>query len=136
MRLSDAARSRDNLPMTDGITQPMRSKSAQPTAGVVQALLAAALFGASTPIAKYLVEGTSPQVLAGLLYVGSGIGLGALWALRRARGDIPEAALTRRDLPWLAGAVLFGGVLAPLALMAGLSRTPASARRSDAAWTW
>ena len=99
----------------------------QPRAGVTQALLAAVLFGASTPVAKALLVDTSPQVLAGLLYLGSGIGLGALWLMRRARGFIPDAPLTRQDLPWLAGAVLFGGVLAPLALMAGLGRTPASA---------
>jgi drug/metabolite transporter (DMT)-like permease len=111
----------------DAIPQPVPAKAARPTAGVAQALLAAALFGASTPIAKALVQGTSPQVLAGLLYIGSGIGLGALWVFRRARGMIPEAALTRRDVPWLAGAVIFGGVLAPLALMVGLTRTPASA---------
>jgi drug/metabolite transporter (DMT)-like permease len=94
--------------LPDAIPQPVPAKAARPTAGVAQALLAAALFGASTPIAKALVQGTSPQVLAGLLYIGSGIGLGALWVFRRARGMIPEAALTRRDVPWLAGAVIFG----------------------------
>ena len=99
----------------------------RPTAGVTQALLAAVLFGASTPIAKALLHGTSPQVLAGFLYLGSGIGLGALWLLRRVQGPAPEAQLTRHDVPWLAGAVLFGGIVAPLALMAGLVRTPASA---------
>jgi drug/metabolite transporter (DMT)-like permease len=97
------------------------------TAGITQALLAAALFGISTPIAKGLLTGTSPQLLAGLLYLGSGAGLGILWCVQRARGQRSEAPLVRRDLRWLAGAVLFGGVLAPLALMTGLSHTPASA---------
>src|SRR5829696_5513060 len=105
----------------------MSDRSPRATAGIAQALLAAALFGISTPIAKGLLEGASPQVLAGLLYLGSGAGLGVLWVVRRARGRQREAPLVRRDLPWLAGAVLFGGVLAPLALMTGLSRTPASA---------
>ena len=99
----------------------------RPTAGVAQALLAAVLFGASTPIAKGLLAGTSPQLLAGLLYLGSGLGLGTLWLVRRAKGTTPDAPLTRRDVPWLSGAIVFGGVLAPLALMAGLTRTPASA---------
>jgi drug/metabolite transporter (DMT)-like permease len=105
----------------------MADESPRATAGIAQALLAAALFGISTPIAKGLLEGASPQVLAGLLYLGSGIGLGATWLVQRARERHTEAPLVQRDLRWLAGAVLFGGVLAPLALMTGLSRTPASA---------
>ncbi|MEO6526347.1 MAG: EamA family transporter [Gemmatimonadaceae bacterium] len=105
----------------------MADPSPRATAGITQALLAAALFGISTPIAKGLLAGTSPQVLAGLLYLGSGAGLGTLWIVQRTRGRRGEAPLARRDLGWLAGAVLFGGVLAPLALMTGLSRTPASA---------
>ena len=105
----------------------MADRSPRATAGIAQALLAAALFGISTPIAKGLLEGASPQVLAGLLYLGSGAGLGAFWIIQRARGRRSEAPLVRRDLRWLAGAVLFGGVLAPLALMTGLARTPASA---------
>lgn len=116
------------------MTEPTRSSAAdhthhsrRPTAGVTQALLAAVLFGASTPIAKGLLEGATPQVLAGLLYLGSGVGLGATWLVRRARGPAPEAALAKRDLPWLAGSVAFGGIVAPVALMAGLARAPASA---------
>src|SRR5215213_8901351 len=105
----------------------MSDSSPRATAGIAQALIAAALFGISTPIAKGLLEGTSPQVLAGLLYLGSGIGLGAIWLVQRARGRRSEAPLVQRDLRWLAGAVLFGGMLAPLALMTGLSHTPASA---------
>ena len=94
---------------------------------MTQALLAAVLFGASTPIAKGLLEGVRPQVLAGLLYLGSGAGLGTIWLVRRVRARASEAPLTKRDLPWLAGAVAFGGIVAPVALMAGLARTPASA---------
>ena len=88
------------------------------------ALLAAALFGVSAPLAKLLLRDASPQLLAGLLYLGSGMGLALFWAKRRSARR--EAALTRTDAPWLAGAILFGGGLAPVLLMAGLSRTPAS----------
>jgi drug/metabolite transporter (DMT)-like permease len=96
--------------------------------GVVKALAAAALFGASTPLAKLLVGAVSPVLLAGLLYLGSGIGLLAWFLWRRLRADHParEAALTRRDLPWLAGAILSGGVLGPALLMFGLAHTPAA----------
>ena len=95
--------------------------------GVRYALLAALLFGASTPLAKGLLTGVSPTVLAGLLYLGSGIGLSVLWFLRRRARHAAEAGLGRRDLPWLLGAIGFGGVLAPLFLLGGLTRTPASA---------
>ena len=113
--------------MTDALRTPAGAPPARLMAGRTQALLAAVLFGASTPIAKGLLASASPQVLAGLLYLGSGIGLGVLWLVRRLRGRTPDAPLSRPDLPWLAGAVAFGGVVAPVALMAGLSRTPASA---------
>lgn len=91
--------------------------------GVGFALAAAALFGASTPFAKLLVGNVPPLLLAGLLYLGSGFGLGLYLLLRGHRG---EARLQRRELPWLAGAVLFGGALGPALLMLGLRTTPAS----------
>jgi len=92
------------------------------------ALGAALLFGASTPAAKVLVGQLAPQLLAGLLYLGSGAGLSVLSLLSRAFGGPgKEAALRRLDLPWLAGAVLFGGVIGPLLLMIGLSRTAGGA---------
>ena len=94
--------------------------------GISSALLAALLFGLSAPFAKLLLGATRPQLLAGLLYLGSGTGLLVLWLLRR-RGGARANALTRRDLPWLAGTVVCGGTLAPLLLMFGLTRTPASA---------
>lgn len=97
------------------------------TTAIGLALASAALFGASTPAAKWLLGGLSPWLLAGLLYVGSGLGLAALLAARRLlkRGG-EEAPIRGRDLPWLGGAVLFGGAVGPVLLMLGLARTPAS----------
>lgn len=89
---------------------------------MVAALLAAALFGAGTPLAKALLGGAQPWMLAGLLYLGSGIGL---TVLRAARGA-PRVRLPAPDRWWLAGAVLAGGVVGPVLLMIGLSRMPAS----------
>lgn len=91
------------------------------------ALLAAALFGASTPIAKFLLANTSPQILAGLLYLGSGLGLLALSILRRftqiRTKDSTHSGLHGKDWVWLGGAILSGGILAPLLLMWGLQTT-------------
>jgi drug/metabolite transporter (DMT)-like permease len=96
--------------------------------GIGPALLAALLFGASTPLAKMVMGDMHPVLFAGLLYAGSGLGLGAILLLRRLRPaqSDAESSLKRRDFPWLAGAVLFGGVLGPVLLMLGLSTTPAS----------
>jgi drug/metabolite transporter (DMT)-like permease len=99
-----------------------------PTA-VLYALVAAGLFGLSTPAAKVLVGSTHPVVLAGLLYCGAGIGVALLrklpWTMFGS-SNAPEAALSRADLPWLAGAVVAGGVLGPILLLIGLARTGAS----------
>lgn len=88
---------------------------------VLYALVAAALFGASTPLAKLLGVNTPPILLAGLLYLGSGVGL-TLVRLVRDRGW-QRPGLPAGEWPWLLGAIFFGGVLAPVALMFGLTRT-------------
>jgi drug/metabolite transporter (DMT)-like permease len=95
--------------------------------GVPLALASAVLFGMSAPLSKLLLGTVAPQLLAGLLYLGAGIGL-AIIHLGRAALDIPapEAPLRRADLPWLAAVVLFGGVMGPLLLMLGLNQTSAS----------
>jgi drug/metabolite transporter (DMT)-like permease len=94
---------------------------------VLYALLSAALFGLSTPAAKLLVGSIPPVTLAGLLYCGAGVGLAVL---RRILPSIvtgaPEAPLSRAELPWLAGAIGAGGILGPLLLMVGLTRTDAA----------
>lgn len=86
---------------------------------------AALLFGASTPLAKLLVADMPPLLLAGLLYLGSGVGLAAILLMRRLGN--PHAGLQmhipRGELPWLLGAILFGGVLGPALLMIGLATT-------------
>jgi drug/metabolite transporter (DMT)-like permease len=84
------------------------------------AVAAAALFGMSTPLAKLLLRDTAPQALAGLLYLGAGLGLAAQVAVSRS----PLAPRpTRADLPWLLGTVTVGGALAPVLLMTGLRAT-------------
>jgi drug/metabolite transporter (DMT)-like permease len=95
--------------------------------GVVLALVAALLFGLSTPAAKILLSVADPWLLAGLLYLGSGLGLGCLRVALAVAGRGPrEAPIRRRDVPWLAAAILSGGVLGPALLMLGLAGISAS----------
>jgi len=97
-------------------------------AGIAYALLGAVLFGASTPIAKLLVGEIGPVMLAGLLYAGSGLGLGLWLALRRWVWPSTERSkLARGDYQWLAGAVVSGGVIGPALLMFALAAASASA---------
>ncbi len=97
--------------------------------GVMFALAAALLFGASTPFAKLLGVDIAPVMLAGLLYLGSGLGLSVCMLARRLSAGAPQgegAGLRRAELPWLAGAIAAGGVAGPVLLMVGLANTPAS----------
>ena len=91
--------------------------------GILYALVSAALFGVSAPLAKILLGQTSPWLLAGLLYLGSGLGLAV------ARPFLPrdEAKLQRRGLPWLGAAILAGGVIGPVLLRFGLAQGAAGA---------
>jgi drug/metabolite transporter (DMT)-like permease len=95
--------------------------------GVPLAFGSAVLFGTLAPLSKLLVAGVDPQFLAGILYLGAGLGLAIVHVGRRALGvPAPEAPLQRADMPWLAAIVVAGGVLGPLLLMMGLSSTNAA----------
>src|SRR5882724_5821594 len=95
---------------------------------IAYALISAALFGMSTPAAKVLVGSVAPGVLAGLLYCGAGIGVAVFRRLVPSIvGNAPETAISRADIPWLAGAIMAGGIAGPLLLMLGLARTEAAA---------
>ncbi|CAD6559343.1 DMT family transporter [Paraburkholderia metrosideri] len=100
---------------------------------VLTALVAAALFGAATPLAKALLGTISPFMVAGLFYLGSGIGLGAVIVARRfgAFGNRQAThqsgqRIQRAEWPWLIGAIIAGGVGGPALLMLGLVSTPAA----------
>src|SRR6476659_507698 len=97
---------------------------------ILYALASAALFGASTPVAKVLLGAIHPAVLAGLLYCGAGVGIAFLRRLAPAvlpASDALQVPLNQKDFAWLAGAIAAGGVVGPLLLMAGLARTDAAA---------
>src|SRR4249919_3855466 len=91
--------------------------------GGLLAIAAASLFGLSTPAAKAIVGDVAPLLLAGLLYLGSGVGLTLFTLVGRRNG----VHLTRADLPWLLATVVFGGAIGPALLMWGLTQTTGSA---------
>ena len=84
-------------------------------------------FGAGIPFAKLLLGSVDPWTMAGLLYLGAGVGLAAVH-LSRGVLSLPaiEAPLRRSDLPWLALVIASGGIAGPLLLMFGLMRTDAA----------
>lgn len=95
--------------------------------GPLLALGSALLFGLSAPAAKMLLGSSDPWMLAGILYGAAGFGLLGIHVALRGLASLTEAQLTRHDLPWLAAAVLSGGVVGPVLLLAGLARMNASA---------
>jgi drug/metabolite transporter (DMT)-like permease len=111
------------LCFTSGMIQ-VQSSTLWP--GVPLALLSAILFGVSAPLSKLLLGVIDPQLLAGLLYFGAGVGLAIVYARRLVGQASEEAPLRRGDIPWLILVIAFGGVLGPLLLLLGLSRTDAA----------
>jgi drug/metabolite transporter (DMT)-like permease len=105
-------------------TQPRRTPSndAEAMRSRLAAVGAAVLFGCGAPAAKGLLESMEPTLLAGLLYLGAGIALGTTRLLRGGS----RVEWSRRDLAWLAGAIALGGIIAPLLLLWGLSRSTAA----------
>ena len=88
--------------------------------GWLMCAASALLFGAATPAAKLILDRVPPVTLAGLLYLGAAMVAGPVVATH------PFVRPSRLDLAKVAGAVVIGGALAPVLLLTGLDRTPAS----------
>jgi drug/metabolite transporter (DMT)-like permease len=89
---------------------------------LVFVIISASLFGISPPLAKLLVRDIPPVALAGLLYLGAFVGL-YLYSIGRRMmtgSNDKVASLGRKDFPWLSGAIITGGILAPISMMMGL----------------
>jgi drug/metabolite transporter (DMT)-like permease len=96
----------------------------------IYVLAAAALFGASAPIAKLLLERMSAITLAALAYCGGGFALMCAWLIRRVRAKSDHTAAasshwTRAEILSMTGAIVAGGVLAPTILFWSLAKLPA-----------
>jgi drug/metabolite transporter (DMT)-like permease len=94
--------------------------------GAAYGLLAAVLFGASAPLAKLLLPSAAPLMLAGLLYLGSGLALSIYRLLFQSKFDSGRHAPVRpADVPLLGGIVVTGGVVGPVLMLMGLQRVSA-----------
>jgi drug/metabolite transporter (DMT)-like permease len=91
--------------------------------GAFFGLAAALLFGISPPFAKLLLPESGPMLIAGLLYLGAGLGL-LLFEMtgRPFHLGAEEAPVRRADVGLLAGVILTGGMLGPYLMLWGLER--------------
>ncbi|HEX3027800.1 MAG TPA: DMT family transporter [Clostridia bacterium] len=98
------------------------------TLSTLMAILAAFLFGLSSPVSKLLLTEIPPTLLASLLYLGAGMGMLLIRTIRHLRKKRTfEAKMTKKELPYILG-MIFLDIAAPVCLMIGLSlTTPANA---------
>ncbi len=93
--------------------------------GIFLAVLAAALYAISAPFSKILLEYVPSTMMAGLLYIGAGIGMGAVALFRKGTGSACENRITKEDLPYTAAMILLD-IAAPICLLFGLNTTEAA----------
>ena len=92
---------------------------------IASAILAAILYGLSSPISKLLIVKIPPTLIAALLYLGAGFGMLIVNAYRALNKKVStEAKMTKKELPFIFGMILLD-IAAPIFLMLGLTRTTA-----------
>ena len=95
-------------------------------AGIFLAILAAALYALNSPLSKILLDFMQPTLMAGFLYLGAGIGMGAVALIRKMKGNnSSEERLTRAELPYTVAMIVLD-IAAPIFLLLGLSYTTAA----------
>ena len=96
------------------------------TTGILFAILAATLYAINSPFSKLLLEYLPSTLMAGFLYIGAGLGMGAIALIRKARGsERDEQKFTKEDLPYTL-AMIGLDIIAPICLLLGLSYTTAA----------
>lgn len=94
-------------------------------AGILLAILAAALYALNSPLSKILLDHMPPTLMAGFLYLGAGIGMGIIALIRKAKGNgQSEEKLTKSELPDTVAMIVLD-IAAPIFLLIGLSHTTA-----------
>ncbi|AEG60988.1 DMT family transporter [Desulforamulus ruminis] len=93
---------------------------------IFSAILAAVLFGVSSPVSKMLLTEIPPALMAALLYLGAGIGISFISLLRQVRArEQREAKITRKEIPFVLAMIVLD-IAAPVFLMVGLTLTTAA----------
>ncbi len=94
--------------------------------GISLAVLAAALYAINSPLSKILLDYMPSTLMAGFLYLGAGLGMGAIALFRKIkRVDTGETGLSKAELPYTAAMILLD-IAAPICLLLGLKSTTAA----------
>jgi len=94
--------------------------------GIFLALLSAVLYALSTPFSKILLEKIPSTMMAGLLYIGAGLGMGLIAFLRKSTNRKAEDGnFTKTEIPYVLGMIILD-IAAPISLMFGLRMTSAA----------
>lgn len=93
--------------------------------GIFFALLAACLYALSTPFSKMFLSYIPSTLMAGLLYLGAGIGMGVFYILTIKQRKVKEIKLMKSDLPYVIYMVILD-ILAPILLLWGLKYSNAA----------
>jgi drug/metabolite transporter (DMT)-like permease len=102
------------------------TKNRKTTAGILLAVLAAALYAVNAPFSKLLLDYMPSTLMAGVLYIGAGLGMGGIALIRKVRKtEKTEDKITAADLPYVLAMILLD-IAAPIFLLLGLSHTSAA----------
>ncbi|HHY27873.1 MAG TPA: DMT family transporter, partial [Desulfitobacterium dehalogenans] len=96
------------------------------TSAIFFAVLAALLFGISSPVSKLLLAEISPTMMAALLYLGAGLGMCVVRLFNHTQGsEVKEARITQKDFPYVLAMIVLD-IAAPVFLMVGLALSSAA----------
>lgn len=94
--------------------------------GIFLAVLAAALYAVSAPFSKILLDYVDPAMMAGLLYIGAGLGMGAVALVRKKAGkENAEKPFTKNQIPYIIAMIVLD-IAAPISLLFGLNMSEAA----------
>lgn len=94
--------------------------------GIFLAILAASLYAINSPLSKVLLNYIPPTLMAGLLYLGAGLGMLIIAAIRKiGKSESTEQPITMGDMPSVIAMIVLD-IAAPIFLLLGLNMTSAA----------